>query len=68
MLSRPAPRVVRSAEPAGEGPVGDQRGRPVRVGNRERDAQAPPVGDTEQGSPLRAGRVHHRPDVVHPLG
>ena len=37
------------------------------MGNRERDAQASPVGDTEQGSPPRAGRIHHGTDVVHPL-
>jgi hypothetical protein len=38
------------------------------MGDRERDAEAPAVGHTEQGSPLRAGRIHHGPDIVHPLG
>ena len=52
---------------AREGAVEDERSRPLRIGRREERAQRPAFRDPEQRGPLRAGRVHHGPHVVHPL-
>ena len=45
----------------------DQRGRPRGVGRGEEKFHRPALGKAHESRPLRAGGVHHRADVVHPL-
>ena len=40
----------------------------IRVCGREAHAHRAALGDTEEVRPLDAARIHHGPDVVHPLG
>ena len=38
-----------------------------RISGREEGRHRAALGNAAQGGPLRSDRVHHRPDIVHPL-
>ena len=60
-------RIVRGGEPARGRRAEDQRGDPVGVGGGEQDAHRGAFGVAEQHRPGRAGGLHDRTHVVHPL-
>jgi hypothetical protein len=67
LLGGGRPGVVGAPDPLGEDSEGDEGNRPFRVGRGEEDAHVPALGRSEDRGPLGSDRVHHGPDVVHPL-
>ena len=63
---RPGIVVVRVAA-LREAAERDQRGRPLGIGRGEEHAHVPALGVPEERGPLRADRLEHGADVVHPL-
>ncbi len=61
------PRVVLvRVLPLRVGAVEDECPAALRIGGREEDRHRPSLRVAEERGALRARRVHHRPDVVHP--
>ena len=47
--------------------VKNEGARPIRIGRREQDAHRPTFRNPEERGALRAGSIHNRAHVVHPL-
>src|SRR5437667_937302 len=65
LFDRGRPGIGGVTHAFGVGAVQDQRCYTLWVGRGEQHAHRSAFGDSEQGSSLRAGRIHHRTHVVH---
>ena len=61
------PRIVVGSDPAGLSAPQQQAACPLGVCCREKSGQVGPFGVPEYDCPVAPGRIHHGPDVVHPL-
>jgi hypothetical protein len=66
LLGHPASVIRGEPVPRHRAPE-DQAPATLRVGSREQRGHRAAVGSADQCSPFRPCRIHHRPDVVHPL-